>query len=209
MIESELPKQVRSFVSFALATKPSIVLQRHCKNEPLADTALEVRLHGKKALSHSEVSSLESLIKRYEPIKKYLYISDSPEDQAGFKISTCCPIVEFKPGVEYHIVKLDAEQLNIAKEVAHHVDRTYALHAAGDRGDARKSYDTLQDYLNRQREKLIGDFRNVQQFTEVIGMHGVGQNGNPRADGDCGGAVIFVIIEIFVCFQAEPEARAV
>jgi hypothetical protein len=107
-------------------------------------------------------------------------------------------MVTFQPDVDYHMIKVNSNQLAVAKQVARLVKHTHDLHTAGDRAGASAAYDELQTFLGRQREELIGDFRNVSQITDAVGMHGVGRGGNPRADGDCGGAVIFVIIEIFI-----------
>ena len=200
MNTNEIGKQVRSFVSFALAVKPSIMAQRHCANEALPGSAIEFKLSDKGTLSKSEVSSLESMIKKYEPIKEYLHICDSPEDESGFNIATCSPTVTFQPDVEYQILKLNSEQLKVAKEVARRVDHTYKLHIAKDHAGAKEAHKNLHHYLEQQRAELIGDFKNVHKITEVVGMHGVGKSVDlmRRADFDCGGAVIFVIIEIFV-----------
>jgi hypothetical protein len=196
MTESEIGKQVRSFVSCALAMKPSVTLHRHCANEALSDTAVQLKFSDTATLSQSEVASLELMMRKYEPIKPFLHITDSAEDAKVFNIATCQPMVEFQPNVDYQIVKFTSAQFQVAKEVARRVDHTYKLHVAKDVAGAKAAYDQLHDYLQRQRAELIGDLKHVHNITDAVGLRGVGRNVNP--DLECGGMVIFIIIEIFI-----------
>jgi len=198
MTPSQVGKQVRSFVSFALAMKPLVTIQRRCPGDTLSDTAVTFKIDDTTKLSEQKVSSLETLIRKYEPIKHFLTVSSTPEEAAGLNVLTCSPKVDFQPDVDYRLIKLNEEQIEVAKEVARLVERTHGLHTSGDNSGAKTAYKDLETYLAKKRADLIGDFKDVGQITQAVGMHGLGQAGNPRADGDCGGAVIFVIIEIFV-----------
>jgi hypothetical protein len=196
MAEKELAKEVRSFVSFALAQKPTVSISETCPTEGSAaipNNAIEISFDPKKGLSEREVSSIDSLMKKYESIKGSLR---SREARSQLDIKTCSPGLTFQADVHYQLLSLNSEQLDVAREVADRVERTHELHTGGKHDAARKEYDDLQKYLTKQRSALLGDLKNVHDFSKVVGSHGVDRRA--RADSDCGGAVIFVIIEIFV-----------
>jgi hypothetical protein len=201
MADTEVPTQLRSFISFALASKPTVTIHRHCDDEALPGESVQFTFEQSRSLSSAEVSSLEAMMKKYEPLRELLQAAESPAHAKGFEIETCSPVVEFQPGVSYHIVNVDKAQVDTAREMARRVERTYKLHHAGDHSGARTAYNELHQYLQRQRTALVGGFKDVPTITKAVGMHGVANNralARARADSDCGGLVIFVIIEIFI-----------
>ena len=205
MPDQQLSKDLSSFVAFALAIKPETVLHRHCDKDPLRGNSVKIAFRDRGALRNGEADTLEALLKRYEPLAATLAIGNHPDDKPGFEIETCAPRLEFHPGVKYELVSINAGQLSLAKRVAQIAEACRDAHHAGRNGEARASYDELIRLIEAQRQVLVGDFANIDRVANVVGIHGVGQNGNPAADGDCGGAVIFVIIEIFVCFAPDRE----
>jgi len=196
-----MDKQVRSFVSFALAMKPLVTINRPSAGDALSDTSVTlkfdhtVNLYDAK-LSEAKTTSLETLLQKYEPIKEFLQIAHSPTDVAGFNVSTSSPIVNFQPNVRYHVVQINGDQLEIAKEVARRAELVYNSHSAGDHTNAKAQFDDLQTYVSQKRDELIGDFKAAGRINDVVGQRGVGQAGQPEAIE--GGAVVFVIIEIYV-----------
>jgi hypothetical protein len=196
MAEGQLAKNVRSFVSFALAQKPSVSIRESCPTEgsgAIPNNSIEITFDPKKKLSEREVSSLDSLLKKYESIKGSLRPKHARVD---LDIKTCSPTLTFQADVNYQLLNVNSEQLEIAREVADRVERTHELHTGGKHEAARSEYDDLQKYLARQRSTLLGDFKNVNDFSAVVGSHGVDRRA--RADSDCGGLVIFIVIEIFI-----------
>lgn len=208
MAQQQASRDLGSFVSFALAQKPQITLQRHCKNDPVRGVPIRIDFEGQReGLKQSQVDTLEALLKRYEPLRDLLLIDPAHvDDKAGFNIETCEPRVEFKPGVQYELIKISGRQAALAKKVADLAEKAHASHAAGDHAAAKAGYAELERLLVSERETLVGDLGKLDRIKNIVGLHGVGQNGNPAADGDCGGMVIFVIIEIFVA--ATPDFAA-
>ena len=201
---SALSKDLGSFVSFALAVKPEVIMHRHCEKDPLRGGSVKLAF-GKKALQKNQVDTLESLMKRFEPLKAYLAITDHPDDKRGFDIKTCAPRGEFQPNTEYALISIYEKQLSIAKRIAQMAEKTHASYQAGRHDEAKSNFAELQRTIEAERRALVGDFAKIDRVSGIVGLHGVGQNGNPAADWDCGGAVIFVIIEIFVAFAPDRE----
>ena len=104
--------------------RPSITRRRICAAEGLSDPAIEIHLNDEEANPQSDLSRIQSIKKKFEPLRAYLHFTNSPEDKAGFNILTGAPTVAFQPDVEYHLIKLNSEQLDVAKELA-------PLHTAG------------------------------------------------------------------------------
>ena len=193
---TDVSKQVRSFVAFALAMKPDLVLRRKADASG-PHLLLQVSVHDR--LSEHEISSLEHLLEKYKPLKSYLDAILNAHEE----IATCRPTVNFQPNVHHKLVRLTSEQFAVAGEVAHRAEHVHGLHTAGDHARAAAAYKEFHSYLAQQRTTLAGELKNVE-FSDAVGSYGVGR----VADDDCSGAVIFVIIEIFICFQAEPQIEA-
>lgn len=188
---------VRSFISLALATdEPRITISANCAEEgQFVGKAVDVEFEPDRALSKKQFASIDQLVKKYESIKNYIDIGGS---QSSLQADTCSPIVAFKPGTKYEIVEVSSEQLALAKDVAQRVVKVHSLHTAGDTKGAISEYDALQSFVSTKRSDFLGQFRNIRSLNEAVGVRGIGTNGAPRADADCTGAVIFVIIEIFI-----------
>jgi len=196
MAKNQLAKDVRSFVSFALAQTPSVTIAETCRTEgdgAIPNNSIEIKFNPRKKLSDREVSSLHSLLKKYESIKDSLR---SKKGREQLDIKTCTPITTFQANVNYQLLNVSSKQLAIAKEVADRVERTHKLYTAQKHDQAKKEYDGLQKYLAKQRSALLGEFKQVNDFSNVIGSYGVDRRA--RASSDCGGLVIFIIIEIFI-----------
>jgi hypothetical protein len=197
MVASASATDIRSFISLALAMEqPKITISASCADEGLfLGKSVDVEFEPEKALSKKQFSSIDQLIKKYESIKGYI---DIGHPQEKLKADNCSPIVTFKPSTKYEIIEVSSEQLSLAKEVAQRVVKVHGLHTSGDQKAAKSEYEELQSYVSSKRDTFLGQFRNIRSLNEAVGMRGVGTNGAPRADADCTGAVIFVIIEIFV-----------
>ena len=187
MVEN-LSQEVRSFVTFALAMKPALTLHRK------ADTHgpnLTLTVSVNDQLSEAEIESLEPIMAKYKPLKSYLdAIVNSHE-----LVATCKPTTNFEPNVHYRLIRITEEEYRIAKEVATRLDRIHVEHAAGELDKAKKEYDELHRHLTEQRAALVGEFRGIR-FSNGAASYGVGRI---SADEDCSGAVIFVVIEVFIC----------
>lgn len=186
---------IRSFISLALAAEePKVTISASCATEgPMLGKSIEVEFESGRALSTKQFSSIDQLIAKYEKIKDYIDVGQAHED---LRADNCSPIVNFKPNTKYEMIEIDGEQLALAKEVGQRVAKVHALHTSGDKRAATSEFDELQTFLGTKRERFLGQFRNIRTLNEAVGMRGVGANGAPRADADCTGAVIFVIIEI-------------
>jgi hypothetical protein len=189
-----LAKELRSFVTFALALKPKVTLHRKADAH---GPQLTLEISTNDRLSKGEVASLEPLLAKYKSLKPYLdAILDTDES-----IATCKPTVNFEPNVHYKVTRISGDQYRIAKEVAGRLDRIQSAGAANDHKKAKVEYDDFLRYLGDERQALLGEFQGVQ-FADGVASFGASR----VADGDCSGAVIFVIIEIFIAFQAPtPE----
>lgn len=195
MAENEVGKQVRSFVSFALAMRPSVTLDSAHAGDTPSDMSVKFTLDDSNKLSLSKLASLESLLEKYEPLKEFLRSTSREHTQSDLLAS---PTVTFQPGVNYQIINLTSEQVAVATKVAQLIERTHYLHTAADHAGAALAYDDLQRYVEQKRDKLIGEFKNIGRITDGIGMHGVGRSGDPGADVQDAGEVIFVLAAIFI-----------
>lgn len=188
MAENMIGNDVKSFVSFALAMKPTVPIATDENSD-----VVELQFNTNKKLSEREITSIEDLVAKYEKIKKLL---PSGQSLDTMQLHETKPRVSFEPGTNYQIVSIQAEQLSLAKDIAGRVERIYSASQSGKHDEARDMYDELQSFLDEKRTTFLGDFLNVPEIDAVIGTHAVGRNGDPQALG--GGAIIFVIIEIYV-----------
>lgn len=179
---------MRSFVSYALALGPTATIDSHRLNE-----RIEFRFNSQKKLSDQGVASLDTLIEKYEKVRRYI-----PEGKAldDLEIHKARPEVTFEPGKRYKLVSIPAEQLTLAKDLAKRVGKLHTAHRAGKHDEARREYDALTSFLSEKRSAFLADFKDVPEIDQVIGGHAVGRSGDVNAMN--GGEVIFVCIEIFV-----------
>jgi hypothetical protein len=193
---SDISQEVRSFVTFALAMKPALVVHRKPDTHG-PDMTLAISVND--GLSKPEIESLEPIMAKYRPMKSYLHAVIN----SGEAVSNCKPTTNFEPNVHYRMIRITDGQYRITKEVAARLDRIETTHRGGNLVEAKKEYDEFHQYLSEQRAAMLGEFRGIQ-FNGAVASYGVGR---VNADDDCSGAVIFVIIEIFIAFQArEVEA---
>ena len=187
MVEA-LTHDIRSFVSYALAIGPTATIHNHKTNE-----LIEFKFDERRTLGDLELASLERLVEKYGKISRHLPQGKSLD---ALDIHTSRPAVTFEPGTHYRIISIDAEQLRLAKDIAARVAQVHEAHTAGNHDDARHSYDSLVDYVSTERRAFLGDLKDIPEIDSVIGSHAVGRSGDPHAMN--GGAVIFVIAEIFI-----------
>ncbi|MEO8282595.1 MAG: hypothetical protein ABI568_04195 [Pseudarthrobacter sp.] len=189
LADETLSKDLRSFITFALAMKPDVRFQRQPdKNGP----ALTLSISAEESKDIEEkLSGLEPLMEKYRPLRRFLHSATDAEEST----QTCTPITSFKPGVDYHLVRISQAQFDVAKQVAGRLDRIHVLHESGYLEEAEKEYGALDEYLTDQRARLIGDFKNVR-FSDAVATFGADRLA--AADDDCSGLVIFIVIEIFI-----------
>ncbi|MGY1503683.1 hypothetical protein ACW4TU_45210 (plasmid) [Streptomyces sp. QTS52] len=187
-------EDLRSFVTFALAMKPNIRFQRQSDD---VGPALSLTISAEEFESDADAeleakyASLEPLMEKYRPLRSFLQsVIHSKESTA-----TCTPITSFKPGTEYRLVRISEAQFEVAKEVASKLDLIHVLWEADYSAEAGREVDNLHQYLASQRELLTGDFKGVK-FSDAAATYG--SDRLAAADEDCSGAVIFVVIEIFL-----------
>ena len=96
-------------------------------------------------------------------------------------------------GIEYRKITVHAGQLEVAKHVSKMVNSIYHAYISGRHKEAKEEYSEFGKYLEQKRKELIGDFKTVNEVEDSLALFGVGLN-----HADNGGAVIFVIIEVFV-----------
>jgi hypothetical protein len=198
---TEMDKEVRSFVSFALAMKPTVTFHSNAPGQSLTDTSVTVKFDDTVDLRDTDLTdanttTLETLLQKYEPIREFLQNAHPLRSVDGFDIMNSFPTVKFQPNVRYQMVQINATQLEIAKEVARLTELTYNSHKAGDQNKAKTQFDDLQSYLSQKRDELVGDFKKAGRISDTIGLHGTGQAGHPEVYD--AGMAAFVIIEIII-----------
>jgi hypothetical protein len=192
MEKQQFGKELNSYISFALKLKPAINFPGHFgPNGKFADQPVHLDLDDGEKLTGLELSNVEGLIEKYKKLKPYL------PSGGGLEKLRIVP-KEFKqpkstPGIRYKKVTIHANQLEIAKTVAKKVDEIYTAHSNGDEKKAKNAYNELQKYISIQRSAYLGDFKSIREVEDSLAMFGMG-----LAHEDNGGAVIFVIIEIFI-----------
>jgi hypothetical protein len=184
-----LSQELRSFVTFALALKPALTMHRTADDR---GPDLTLTISSNDQLREAEIASLEPLMAKYRPLKSFLDAIMNTDES----VATCRPITNFEPNVHHRLIRITEEQFRISKEVATRLSRINVAHAANDLSVAKKEYDDFHQYLTKQRAALVGEFRGIQ-FTDAVASYGAGRDLR-RADDDCSGLVIFVVIEIFV-----------
>lgn len=196
-----LADDVRSFISFALAMKPAVVVNRRADagGPSMTLTLSPVEATTEEANARAGIAGLEPLMEKYRPLRPYLVGITEADGGAvtdsGNVVATCEPTTYFKPGVEYRLVRIPAEQYSAARELATRLDRIHVLDEANYTAEAVKEYDALQEYLKQQRETLVGEFKGIT-FNDPVPAYGADRLA--AADNDCGGLVIFIVIEIFI-----------
>jgi hypothetical protein len=188
MIQDQFSQSVSSFVSFALAQQPTVVL-----GDGIGPNGVSIAFGKGKRLSEAEFVSIDKLVRKFEEVRNLLPSTSSLD---ALQVHNERPQITFQPNTKYTIVSIDAEQLAIAKDVSRLAEKVYEAHAAGQHEAARGHYDDLQSLLKLKREAFLGDFVNVPEIDGVVGSHAVGRTGNPTEIA--GGAVIFVIIEVYI-----------
>jgi len=185
-----LADDVRSFVTFALAMKPGVVMES--KGDHGAPR-MSLSISAEEAEAEAKIASLELIMERYRPLRSYLNaMLDSNET-----VTNCTPTTNFRPGVEYRLDRISNAQFQVAKELASKLDRIHVLHEAGYPGEASREYDALNEYLAKQRQALIGDFKGVQ-FSDAVATYGTDRHGvRPDIGGDCT-VVVFILVEILI-----------
>jgi hypothetical protein len=185
-----LSQELRSFVTFALAMKPALTLHRKADDR---GPDLTLTISSNEQQREAEIASLEPLMAKYKPLKSFLDAIANTDES----VATCQPTTNFEANVHHRLVRITQDQYRIAKEVASSLNRIYVAQEAKDYGTAKKEYDHFHEYLAKQRSALVGEFRGVQ-FTDAVASYGAGGMARRRADDDCSGLVIFIIIEIFI-----------
>jgi hypothetical protein len=184
-----LAEDVRSFITFALAMKPGVVM--HTKTDHGAPR-MSLTISAERAEVEEKVASLEPLMEKYRPLRSYLNaLRDSEET-----VESCVATTTFTPGVEYRLVRIPQEQFVVAKELATRLDRIHVLNEGGYSEEANSEYDALQQYLANQREILIGDFKGLK-FSDAVATYGA-DHMTITPDDSCVGVIKFIIIEIFI-----------
>jgi hypothetical protein len=187
-----LARDLRSFVTFALALRPALIMQQSAEED---GTGLTLTISATEDLSEPEIASLKPLMARYKPLKPYLD-GILKLDKLDGSVTISHPTVNFSPNVHYRLVRITEEQYRIAKEVAARLERIYHAHSANDLKSAKSEYDSFHEFLAQQRATLIGEFQGIH-FTNAVATYGVGSVGADFVETK---VAIFVIIELYVDF---------
>lgn len=198
MKTEQFSRELGSFVTLALRQKQPVKLAAHFDGRGnMVDEPIELQLDDPSPLSKKEFASIEEMMDKYLLLRRYmpptkrideLKIVGNEKDKEIFE--------KQKKDTDYKMVRIDENQFNIAKKVAQYVERVHGCYEREEHREARKAYDKLHDFLNASRKNFFGDFESVLEIEEAFGSHAIGTNGNPAVAS--GGAVIFVIIEIYV-----------
>jgi hypothetical protein len=198
-MDNQLSKDLSSYVSFALKLKPTVNFPGHYDDKgKFVQKSEHVDLD--PALSKDEVFTLEALIDKYKLLKPYLRPNSTLDSLKIVPKEYKEPRSDPAKGIEYKKFTVHAGQLEIAKRVSRSVDEIYKAHSGGNEKEAKKQYNEFNRYLERTRKELLGDFRTVQEVEDGLALYGVGLN-----HADNGGAVIFVIAEIFIACPLQAD----
>jgi len=190
--------EIRSFVTFALALKPNVTFHRKPDSRgPELRLSFEAKGGGTSSPGYY---SLEPLMERYRQLKPYLdVIARSGED-----IANCFPTINFQPNVRYHTIRLTEGEFAIAKETAMHLATIDNALSSNETAAASAAFERFQTFLQVKRDQMIGAFEGLQ-LANPIASFGAGR---VSADGDCTGAVIFVIAEVIIACPLVERAES-
>jgi len=191
MTENDASRQIRSFLSLAFAQKPTLTIAGPLDAEGKLDNAIRVSLNTQRTVSEQELRPLEQLMEKYESIKQYLDITSFEQIQ----ISDPTPTIKFEPNLSYCVLTITPEQLETAKEVARHIERINSSYRANNLEQAKLEYNAYHEFLTEKRTTLLGDFKDVASFDDVVALRGVG--GMPDVV-ECPALIGFIIIEIYI-----------
>ena len=188
-----IEKELRSFVTFALAVKPKVTLHRKPDSRgPEISLSFSVKNTKVKPRFHGE----DALIEKYRQLKPYLDVMVN----SGESIADCAPTINFQPNVKYQTVKLTEGEFEIARQSALHLGEIERARAAKDKAGAAKHFERFDAFIRSKRDELLGAFGDLA-IANPVASFGAGRVSD---DGDCTGQVIFVIAEvIIVCPMTE------
>ena len=190
-MSENIAKDIRSFVSFALAMKPQVIFHRRADAR---GPELSITFSAEDG-NENYIEDFEPLMTRYIALKSYL----DAIINSGKSIADCSPTINFQPNVHYRMIRLTQGDFEIAKEAATRLRKIQESRETGDQHTAREQYDKLREYLQSQRDAMVGELRNVR-LSNATASYGAGRL---SVDGDCTGAVIFVIAEAIICVPAK------
>ncbi len=193
-MDNHFSKDISSYVSFALRIRPAVAFPGYYDDRGnFVDKPTRVPIDEYTALSKKELLTLESLMHKFKLLKPYLRPNatlDSlkivPKEYEEKKSDP-------EKGIEYRKITVHAGQLEVAKQVSRMVNDIYHTHTIGNNKEAKEKYNQFNKYLEQTRKELVGDFRTASEVDDSLALYGVGLN-----HADNGGAVIFVIAEIFI-----------
>ncbi|MGF1481484.1 MAG: hypothetical protein ACFB4I_18710 [Cyanophyceae cyanobacterium] len=177
---NELDKDIKSFLSYALAIEPKVSIG-----------GVEFHFNETEKLSDREFASIDELMRKYEKVKRLLPDESSLD---SLQITKEKPIVQFEPNTNYQIVTVNAEQLDLTKDIYQRIAQIHQSYTEENHSQARNKFDDLQSFLNEKRRSFLGDFQRISAIDDTVGMHAVGAGGDPQTQV----VVIFIIIEIYV-----------
>ncbi len=187
-MSDRVENDLRSFVTFALALKPSVTFHRKPDSRgPELSLTFEVKEGGE---SKPKFHNIEPLMERYRQLKPYLDVIV----RSGEHISNCLPTINFQPNVRYHTIRLTEGEFAIAKETAMHLASIDNAMSSNETTAASAAFNQFQTFLKAKRDHMVGAFKGLQ-LSNPVASFGAGR---VSADGDCTGAVIFVIAEAIV-----------
>lgn len=222
MSEERFKRELAGYISLALATVfPTATANEQINSADQNDSAIAEELVNQElsavislgSLDVRELSSLEMLSRKYEEVKRFFpkgiedlssaaFPTLSDESRSSLFISGLeqrgsqeIP-QEFPMGLDPRVVAISQDQYKTAVEVHRLADAASTAFREGRQEEARSNYDELASLLEKKREALYGGFQTIDQLEEAVGAYAVGRNADPQAAG--GGAVIFVVIEIYV-----------
>jgi hypothetical protein len=205
MHDSAFAREIATYVALALAivgTAQSATAQSGLElptfdpsGEMAATEQFPVTIGG---LRDKELSSIETLVQKYREVEKFIPGGGSlgklefvKRDMGEGVWDDAVPI-----GIDPRVAAVSREQFETAQKVHDYVDRISAAMAEGNDGSAKETYQELARFVEAERTALYGNFESYQQMSEVLGAYSEGRGADTLAVG--GGAIIFVIIEIYV-----------
>ncbi len=205
MHDSSFAREIATYVALALATvgiaqpataQSGLEMPTFDQSGGMAATErFPVTIGG---LREKELSSIEALVKKYREVEKFIPGGGSLGKLEFVKrdMGEGVPDKSVPIGIDPRVAAVSREQFETAQKLHDYVGRISAAMAEGNDGSAKDTYQELARFVETERNTLYGNFESYQQMSEVLGAYSEGRGAGSFAVG--GGAVIFVIIEIYV-----------
>ena len=197
MEKNQFSEELAKYVSFSLRVKPKITFEGYYDDKgEFIKKKESVLLEDPDSLSEKDLVTVEALMDKYKSLKKYLP-PNSTLNNLKISSDTEIPLEGQRVNSDYTVVRISSKQLEIAKKVSIKAEEIYNLYKKEEFRMAKKSYTQLQNFLAKERNDLIGEFKSSREVEDALEFYAVGAN-NDSMNHPTFGEGCFVLIEIFL-----------